>query len=485
ISGARCEAMSIGFEFESVQGNACECDTADGGQLTIGPVGVGCSLRGRDGQCIFGDDDYAACDRMDPNACTAICADAAARIEADSSRAIATELVLAECRESNCRSVVSLDGRCYANRDYAFGGWEERGQDCSLGAEAILTASDAAHAPPVLTPLPEDQSAYPPGSDALLLLEVTRDWYGTTLGYQGFGVTAQFFETVEGASSASVDVIDPLDGIDDCGVSRRGSSGTEPLLEFLDVERAVLRDGAAERELEEFAPPGTGFFSYGIDLESAGVAPRYGEGYGFSASGGGFGASIDLDGIVLPDALSVPTFETQSRFERGPIELTWTGRSSAPLALSLSVSTVPGQSPSSPQVTCRLADDGAFTVPGDVLEALPDGDVLVRLARTKRGVQRSGGKSIRTWASVNVNHRFALGAACDGTASMAACQASAELIDAAYEACGVEPVPRATLCPDYIGESCIACPEYFECVGRSTTCTDQGLYNDSFGCSCP
>jgi hypothetical protein len=40
-------------------------------------------------------------------------------------------------------------------------------------------------------------------------------------------------------------------------------------------------------------------------------------------------------------------------------------------------------------------------------------------------VQSSAGKAVQTIAAVNVSHRFSLGPACDGAASMAACQSSA------------------------------------------------------------
>lgn len=478
VTASRCEPLGVSFDFESVQGNACYCDTADGGQLTLGPVGVGCYLIGRDGSCIFGDADYAACDTLDTSTCDAVCEEAAARVEADSNRPIATELLLAECRASNCAAVVSVNGRCYINNEYGIG----RERDCALGAEAILEASDAANTPPELTPEREDNLSYAPSTSATLNLGVMHDWYGSELVYQGFGASAQFFETIEGVGSQSVDVIDPLEGIDDCGVSRMGSFGAAPELVFLDVDRVVVRDGAAEHAFDEFAP-GAGFYSYGLDLAAVGVTPRHDGGYGFAASGGGFGASIEL-GVVLPEDLSIPALEHQTRFERGALDLTWTGRGAAPLRLSLLIATSPGQF-SSYRVECRLEDDGAFTLPSAVLEAVPEGEVLASFSRVNRQVQRSGGKSIQTVAAVSVNHRFALGPACDGAASMAACQASAQVLDAAYEACGVEPVPRATLCPDYISESCTACPEYFECVARTTACSDAGLSVGSFECTCP
>jgi hypothetical protein len=68
---------------------------------------------------------------------------------------------------------------------------------------------------------------------------------------------------------------------------------------------------------------------------------------------------------------------------------------------------------------------------------------------------------------------------------MAACQASALEVLAAYDACGVELPPLATLCPDYLSESCNTCPEYFECVGRTAACDENGLSTGALGCACP
>lgn len=479
ISASRCEWIGIGLLFESVEGSHCICDRADGGQTYVGPVGIGCYITGRDGQCLFGDGDYTPCDTNDANACSAICEDAAARIEADSNRPIVTELLLAECRDSSCSSAVSLNGHCYGNRDYQ----SAREVDCSLGAEGILQASDAANAPPMLTPDPEGGSFYRAGTSGTVFLGVSRDWYGTALATQGFYATAQFFEEIEGVGSQAVEVLDPLEGIDDCGVRRIGSVGTSPSVEYLSVERAVLRDGAAEYAFEEFASVGD-FYSYNLDLTAAGAPPRHGESYGFAASGGSFGASIELGGIVLPEALAFPELEGQSRFERSALDFTWTGRGSAPLSLSLAIAPNPTAS-SVYTITCRVEDDGAFSVPREVLDAAPDGTVVASFARVEKELHSSGGKSVQSIAAVSVSHRFALGPACDGSASMAACQLAAGQIRAAYEACGAEPPPVAMLCPDYMSESCNVCPAYFECLARATTCEDAGLTTVDSRCSCP
>jgi hypothetical protein len=411
-----------------------------------------------------------------------VCGEAAGRIEADAARPIATELLLAECRESQCQSVASLDGRCYANRGWGLG----RAFDCSLGVEAILQESAAALTSPPLVPVREDETSYRSGTSATLWLEASEDWYGTERAYASFGAAAQFFEVGAGTGAEQLDVIDPLQGIDDCGVFRQGSTGASPSLAFESVERAVLRDAGTEHVLEEFAS-GTSafpFYSYGVDLLGAGAAPRHGQPYGFAASGGTSGAALDIDGVVLPEALSFPELQQLRRIEKGALDVRWEGRGAAPMRVSFSFSQSLDGPFSSLRIECRLRDDGAFLVPAEILDAAPDGFVLASFRRENRSVVSSGGQLIQAIAAASASHRFALGPACDGAASMAACQASADVIAASYTACGVEPPPRATLCPDYLSEACVTCPEYFECVAQGTRCAEAGLSTGS-GCSCP
>ncbi len=482
ITGSRCEPLGVSTDFESVSGNTCYCDKADGGELTLGPAGLGCHLIGRNGECIFGDADFTTCNPSDADACTAVCEEAARRVEADAARPIATELILSECRESHCASVVSLDGLCYANRGWSLG----RGFDCSLGAEAILQASAEALTSPPLVPVREDETPYRSDTMGTLRLEASEEWYGSERAYSGFGAAAQFFEVGAGAGAEQLDVIDPLQGIDDCGVFRRGSAGASPSLEFESVERAVLRDGGTDHALEEFAS-GTSafpFYSYGVDLLATGATPRHGQSYGFAASGGTSAAAIDIDGIVLPEALSLPDLQQLLRTEKGALDLRWEGRGAAPLRASFLFNQSLNGSLSSLEIECRLRDDGAFQVPAEILEAAPDGFVLASFRRENRSIINAGEQSVQAIAASSASHRFVLGPACDGTASMAACQASADTIAASYTACGVEPPPHATLCPGYLSQACGTCPEYFECIARGTRCDEAGLSTGS-DCSCP
>ncbi len=481
FSGSRCEPYNVILEAGTVSGNACECLLPDGGSRNVGPVGVGCYATGRGGDCLFGDEDFAGCAINDASSCQSVCAELETRMEADAARSFAVELVHAACTEDgSCQSVVSIDGRCYANRDYSPG----RSYDCSLGAAAILEAHAADVLPPERDVIPEQYTSYVAGTSGMLELGVYREWYGTAPQPLAFGAYAQFFEPIEGEGGQYGEVLDPLEGVDDCGMVRLGSLGFAPDIRMQSVAAASLLDGDSAHALEEFRSSAPGYYSYSVDLLGAGAEPRFGGSYGFRASGGSFGASIELADIVLPEELSFPELEAASRLPRGDIALTWTGRGQAPLRLGLQILSRPDDYSNAYQLECLVADDGAFTLGAELLAAAPDGFALLEAIRERREIRESAGRSLQTIAHTRVYHRFWLGASCDGAALMAACRASAELIDAEYTKCGLEPQPVAARCPDYLLESCGGCVEYFECLGTTTACEEQGLVT-SAGCACP
>jgi hypothetical protein len=280
-------------------------------------------------------------------------------------------------------------------------------------------------------------------------------------------------------------VLDPLDGVDDCGVFRFTGSGTAPALHFLNAERVTLSDGQASYSLDEFRSSSDDYYSYVLDLAPLGVAPQYGVPYSFSASGGALGQAIELGGVRLPDPLSITELVAQSRFERGDLPLTWTGHGQAPLRLHLSIAPRLADIATNYEIECRMADDGAFTIPAAVLQAAPDGFVTATFTREARQLLSTSGKrKFSTIAQVITNHRFALGAACDAANVMAACRSTASSVQAAYEACGLEPPTTETFCPSYLAESCLGCTAYFDCVAAATRC-EGGSLTGSSACSCP
>jgi hypothetical protein len=136
------------------------------------------------------------------------------------------------------------------------------------------------------------------------------------------------------------------------------------------------------------------------------------------------------------------------------------------------------------RIECLIKDDGEFVVPESVLAAAPSGFARATFTREDRHIERSGAHSLLILGQIEVTHEFALGPQCARPDSMMACELSAESVRAAYQQCALKPPSMAVLCPEYVATSCELCPQYFDCVARSTTCTEAGFTLAS-GCRCP
>jgi len=224
------------------------------------------------------------------------------------------------------------------------------------------------------------------------------------------------------------------------------------------------------------------FYQYIAELSEQGVAPRFGQSYGVKVAGGTFGASFDVNTLRLPDELVLNELRTTSHFEQH--ELRWTGTGTQPLYATLLVSSAPNDLGNAYQIDCLLKDDGQFVIPESVLAAAPSGFVWATFTREDRHIEKSGGHSLLLFGQVEVSHQFALGPRCERPELMAACEASAQTVRAAYQTCQLVPPSVAELCPDYVTSSCQLCPEYFDCVAKSTTCSDAG-FTVASGCRCP
>jgi hypothetical protein len=100
----------------------------------LGP-GPGCYIVGRTGNCLFGDADFETCQLYERRSCDASCARLEARLNEDAARTVEAELVDFACLGSYCRTVVSLDGRCFVDNEYEY---TNRSYDCALDSKAIL-----------------------------------------------------------------------------------------------------------------------------------------------------------------------------------------------------------------------------------------------------------------------------------------------------------------------------------------------------------
>lgn len=478
--GATCEYSSFTDESgRSVSGMACICSISDNGSLVIGPVGRDCYQVGRGGDCLWGDGEFSGCTRGDTEFCTTVCDEFETRLKLDAERTFETRVFYATCEQSLCHSVVEIDGRCYADGSYRTG----QEYDCSLDAEAILENDRKSKEEPELDPISNSSSYYIDGTDGYFRISVNKHYYGTSDTGTSLVAEAEFFQA-EGETQSYGEVIDPLEGVDDCGVSVQGNQIDFPSIERIEVDKVAVVDEGREYLLE---PHISVVGSYHIALSEQGVEPRYGGSYGMSVEGGNFSERVVLDGIELPQMLSIPELESNNRIDRDELRLTWTGRGDAPLSVRFMIKpTLSDSGFTTYNIDCQLIDDGEFVIPAEIFEVAPEGFVEAYFRRENRFIVKSNDYAILTIGSINVTHRFALGERCDGSEVVDACLRYAEHRRAKEEECSffqVAPSPLEVICPDYLAESCKGCPEYFECAIENTVCNPFLTYY--IGCSCP
>ena len=477
FSGAQCINLGIAG---GPSGPACECQLhGASGTLAVGPVGAGCFALGRAGDCLWQGSDFDGCQVGEAGACDATCADLEQRLADDAAKLFDAQAIYDACREHTCHSVVRIGERCFADRSYT----EGRSYDCAEGGPAILAAHDADVMPAEKPLLPNTRASYVPGTDGFVELTSSQQFVGTAPSYSGFGAMAQF-AVIQGSSGDYGDVIDPLEGVDDCGVSKGSGSGVSANVDFYDAAEVSLVDDQTVRPLALSPSSHDDFYQYIAELGEQGIAPRFGQSYGVKVSGGSFGAAFQSSTLRLPDALVVNELQQAAQFEQKDLRLTWSGTGAQPLYLSMLVSKSPSDLNDAYRIDCLIKDDGEFVIPASVLAAAPSGFVNATFTREDRHIEQSGAHSLLLLGQVEVNHEFALGPLCARPDSLSACEASAQVVQAAYQKCALSPPSLAELCPDYVATSCQLCPEYFDCVARSTTCSDAG-FSLPTGCSCP
>jgi hypothetical protein len=454
----------------TVEGPACHCMDEIGNADVIGPAGLGCFVRGRTGACLLSDE-FSGCDVTDPSDCDAVCADVHQRLTADAARHIDVELLGALCVESQCFHPVRKDDRCSVN---------DRDLDCSSTPAAMVDAFLHPPDPPVPDAVPFSFGGpfEIEGVSGTVRLYHRRRFAGTTLVEDSFDAEARFYSRPTEIDTLGGEIIDPLEGTDDCGVFRSYSypvqaTPTGPLPEgappFLRGQEHALMDGDTRYVLPD----------RGLDLGALGVLPRFGGSYAFEARGGTAGM-LRIEGPVLPDALGITTLEQQSRLPREALRLSWTGQGGTePLTIRLGIFPRLGGTIEQYTVICRAADDGEFTIPEAVIAAVPPGFVTGDFFRDDRRLLSSGSFTLLAIGSEWVTHQFSIGAGCQRPEVAAGCQSFAD----AFFACGEQAVP-ADLCPDYLAESCEACPEYYECRRQTVSCSGSEP-EDASACYCP
>jgi hypothetical protein len=279
-------------------------------------------------------------------------------------------------------------------------------------------------------------------------------------------------------------ILDPLDGIDDCGVFQGGGAGVDSGITFYDAAEVSLLDGGTQWPLQLSVASNEFFTSYVLELDPERAPPRYGERYGVHVEGGRFGEAFDsADGLGLPEAIEVRELSTAEHLPQNDLLLSWTGRGEEPLYLHLIVRREWGGVFDSSELECLMRDDGAFTIPAAALQAMPAGFASVTVERRERRLVESGAHSLVLEGAMYSSYSLALGPTCENAAAFDACVEGAERVNAGYSACGLEAPPLTEQCPPFLATSCNACPEYFDCMADRTLCTDEGFVTPS-GCLC-
>lgn len=346
-----------------------------------------------------------------------------------------------------------------------------------------MAAHDADDTPEEEPLLNVTRASYVEGTDGFVQLVVSSQFVGTAASDSAFGAMAQF-AVIKGSSGDFGEVIDPLEGIDDCGVSKDSGAGVAANVDFYDAAEVSLIDAMAVRPLSLSPASNNDFYQYVAELSEQGVAPRFGQSYGLKIAGGSFGAAFETSTLRLPDELVLNELGQTAHVEQKDLRLTWAGAGAQPLYLRMLVSKSPTDLNDAYRIDCRIKDDGEFVVPGSVLALAPSGFARATFTREDRHIEQSGDHSLLLFGQVEATHEFALGPRCAQPDSMMACEVSAEIVRAAYQECALQPPSLEELCPDYVTTSCELCPEYFDCVARSTTCSDAGFTLPS-GCRCP
>ncbi|HXK16928.1 MAG TPA: hypothetical protein VNG33_03970, partial [Polyangiaceae bacterium] len=386
VSFSNAECINLGV-VGGASGPACACHVAGGdGTLAVGPVGGDCFALGRGGDCLWPGSDFDGCQVGEASACDATCADLEQRLADDAAKKLDAESVYDTCRENTCHGVVRIGERCFADHSYT----EGRSYDCPLGGEAILAAHDADAMPAEKPLLPETRTSYVEGTDGFVQLISSSQFVGTAPSYSGFGAMAQF-AIIKGQSGMFGDVIDPLDGVDDCGVSKDAGVGAAANIDFYDAADVELLDGKTVRPLTLSQASHDDFYQYIAELSDQGVAPRFGQSYGVKVAGGTFGAAFQSSTLRLPEDLVLNELQQSAHFEQKDLRLTWTGQGAQPLYVSMLVSKSPTDLNNAYQIECLIKDDGEFVIPESVLAAAPSGFVSATFTREDRRIEQSGG----------------------------------------------------------------------------------------------
>ncbi|HEY0136369.1 MAG TPA: hypothetical protein VGB85_19935 [Nannocystis sp.] len=183
---------------------------------------------------------------------------------------------------------------------------------------------------------------------------------------------AEFFDVPEASESVMCAVeVDPLTGIDDCGVRWYGGLGWggAEVLPRSAGSATLLGPGWTEPMVMGMTPQKY----YDADILGSGHPAGWGEAYGITWAGERLPAGELPQFVTLPAELKITAPAGVSwTFGDGPFELAWTGTGAAPLQLRAQFVEPEGHTTWF-ELVCKIADDGSFVVPAEVVTLLPPG----------------------------------------------------------------------------------------------------------------
>lgn len=252
-----------------------------------------------------------------------------------------------------------------------------------------------------------EMSAYLDCSDG----SIHADWvrYEDDRGVEyDFSVNVQFFEVTTPYSGwVAGEVLDPLEGIDDCEVIRLDQTGTitgfRGEVDYLKSPYVELGAGRWSSELVDYnGSPSNRVSTYSLwTTQDDGPAP--GATLSLTVDAGDTAPELDLEDVLtLPDPieLTAPRLSWEATLPRRDTSFQWNaGDPADTVELSLFMrSEFNGQQYPMYEVTCEVSDDGEFTVPDSIL-GLADEGWSARVEARRRHMEWVGtiqGRSYRT-----------------------------------------------------------------------------------------
>jgi hypothetical protein len=244
--------------------------------------------------------------------------------------------------------------------------------DCSLGVAGVIAEDRAAWTEPVerIPFFSLDEPSRPPGASKIFQLAVEEvapevAWTGRERAPR-FSALAEAYDPPYDVVWTGV-VLGPFERRDDCGVFRLSNVGvTGGRGEGALIPSWSLVDGAERQAFSDRSDFGV------LNLDARGVEPRFGGSYGVLVPSMGDG-QVALEGLRLPEALTLPALSPLRREPPGELTLTWTGSGADPLRILLTRRADAVTRGLDYYVACEVTDDGTFTIPAAALQHVPLG----------------------------------------------------------------------------------------------------------------